>query len=425
MSFFWSSAATSSDFGRRAAEVLQQVVQREARVHDVLDQQDIAALELVVEVLEDAHDARGLRGRAVGGDGHEVELERQPDVPREVGHHHEGALEDPDEQQLAAGVVGRDALAHLPQLALDLLGGDQDAVDVGFVGLHVSRQCRDGSAGAIGDGQRRSSSIRSGRSALGGRASEVNIRPASTGPQSCREGTLAARPAGRQVQDGLDVGTGRPVTPERVRGPAAPPGRRSPAARPRAPAARSSTVGRDRRAHQVGEPVEGRLGLPRQLRVVLAQERAGTREGARARPGRSPARGPAGRGAGSRCAGTGDRGSSGPSAAAARATGRTPPSPNAGRRAAAAPTGRSTGGIPAAPAAPAPRQHPHQDGLGLIVEGVAGRDRGGRHLPGDGERGGSPLLARPRLDRVPRAGRPTASTCSKGRRRAGAARRRT
>src|SRR5205085_1331627 len=68
------------------AQVLQQVVQREARVHDVLDQQDVAAGDLVVEVLQDPDHARGLGGRPVGRHGHEVELHRQLDVPGQVGH---------------------------------------------------------------------------------------------------------------------------------------------------------------------------------------------------------------------------------------------------------------------------------------------------------------------------------------------------
>ena len=39
-------------------EVAQQVLQRQAGVDDVLDDQDVAALDRGVEVLEDPHDAR-------------------------------------------------------------------------------------------------------------------------------------------------------------------------------------------------------------------------------------------------------------------------------------------------------------------------------------------------------------------------------
>ena len=94
-----SRAATSSEAGLRAREVLQQVVEREAGVHDVLDQQHVAALEVVIEVLEDPHHAGGLRGGAVGRHRHEVELERQADVAGQVRHDHERALQHADQQQ--------------------------------------------------------------------------------------------------------------------------------------------------------------------------------------------------------------------------------------------------------------------------------------------------------------------------------------
>src|SRR5436190_14266035 len=52
--------------GRLArAQVLQQIVERQARVHDVLDEQHVAAGDLVVEVLQDAHHAARLRRGAV------------------------------------------------------------------------------------------------------------------------------------------------------------------------------------------------------------------------------------------------------------------------------------------------------------------------------------------------------------------------
>ena len=94
----------------------------------------------MVEVLEDPNDAGGLGRRAVGRHRHEIELEREPDVPREIGHHDERSLEDPDEQEMPAFVVPRDLLAHLDELALDLVRLDQDVLDVVGVGLHRSRE---------------------------------------------------------------------------------------------------------------------------------------------------------------------------------------------------------------------------------------------------------------------------------------------
>src|SRR5215217_3405232 len=46
--------------GVAGAEVPEQVRQREARIDDVLEDQDVAALDVYVEILEDAHDTRGI-----------------------------------------------------------------------------------------------------------------------------------------------------------------------------------------------------------------------------------------------------------------------------------------------------------------------------------------------------------------------------
>src|SRR3990170_1688865 len=113
-----------------AAQVLEEVVQREARVHDVLDEQHVAPLEVVVQVLQDPDDARGLRRGSVRRDGHEVHLDRQPHVAREIGHHHEGALQHADEQEVAALVVLGDLVSEVPEHPLDLLLGDHHALDV-------------------------------------------------------------------------------------------------------------------------------------------------------------------------------------------------------------------------------------------------------------------------------------------------------
>ena len=91
----------------------------------------------MVEVLQDAHHAARLRRRAVRGDGHEVELEGQANMPRQVRHQDEGALQHSDQQQVAIRVVGGDPRSEIANLLLDLLLGDQDAFDVGLEKAHV------------------------------------------------------------------------------------------------------------------------------------------------------------------------------------------------------------------------------------------------------------------------------------------------
>src|SRR5215216_6350565 len=77
---------------RRSArgQVLPQVREREAGVDDVLDDQHVAAAEVDLEVLLDADDAARARGRPVGRDGHEVELDGQVDAAGQVAHEYEG-----------------------------------------------------------------------------------------------------------------------------------------------------------------------------------------------------------------------------------------------------------------------------------------------------------------------------------------------
>src|SRR6266568_2228812 len=94
-------------------EVPDQVRERQARVDDVLDDEHVAALDVDVEILEDAHDTRAVGGRAVARDGHEVDLARDGQVPHQVGHEEDGALEHADEQRVATVVESGDLLTQL------------------------------------------------------------------------------------------------------------------------------------------------------------------------------------------------------------------------------------------------------------------------------------------------------------------------
>src|SRR5690606_14573543 len=69
------------------------------------------------------------RRRSVRADGHELHLRRDRQSAREVGHEEDGALEHPDEQQIAFRRTHRvtlgDRLRQLCGPLLDLLFGDQ------------------------------------------------------------------------------------------------------------------------------------------------------------------------------------------------------------------------------------------------------------------------------------------------------------
>ena len=119
--------------GIAGAQVLAQVREREAGVDDVLDDQHVAIGEIEVEVLHDPHDTARARRRPVRRHGHEVELDRKVDRAGEIGHEHERALEDADEQRRVRGVVGGEVLAQLADALLELELLDDDATDVRVV----------------------------------------------------------------------------------------------------------------------------------------------------------------------------------------------------------------------------------------------------------------------------------------------------
>src|SRR5438067_769446 len=72
-----------------ALQVLEQVGERQTRVDDVFDDEDVPVVQVEVEVLQDPHDAARAGGRPVARDSHEVELRGDADCARDVGHHHE------------------------------------------------------------------------------------------------------------------------------------------------------------------------------------------------------------------------------------------------------------------------------------------------------------------------------------------------
>src|SRR5712691_2044962 len=77
---------------RAGAEDVLQIRQREARVDDVFDDDDIASQDGAVEILEHLYLPRGLGAVAIAGDRHEIERRLRGERPREVGEKDERAL---------------------------------------------------------------------------------------------------------------------------------------------------------------------------------------------------------------------------------------------------------------------------------------------------------------------------------------------
>src|SRR5579864_6747996 len=71
--------------GSAAGQRLQQIPQREAGIHDILDQQHVFAFNTLVEVLGDSHHARRAAFVGEAGNAQEVDLDRNFNVTRQGG----------------------------------------------------------------------------------------------------------------------------------------------------------------------------------------------------------------------------------------------------------------------------------------------------------------------------------------------------
>ena len=115
-------------------------MEREARVDDVLDDQDVAAFDLLVQVLEqpDAAVAARADAGAVAGEIEEVELVPDRERARQVGEEDDARLQRRDEQRVTLAVVVRDLASELADPELDLRGGEVAVADAGIAGDQAS-----------------------------------------------------------------------------------------------------------------------------------------------------------------------------------------------------------------------------------------------------------------------------------------------
>jgi hypothetical protein len=109
-------------------ERLAEVVEGEAGVDDILDDQDVPAGELDIKVFQepDARMAPGVRARGVARELEEVEPVWNRERSREVGDEDDAGLERCDEERLEAVVIARDLGAQLADARLQLLAGEVD-----------------------------------------------------------------------------------------------------------------------------------------------------------------------------------------------------------------------------------------------------------------------------------------------------------
>jgi hypothetical protein len=123
------------DGGERARraqrERLAEVVERETGVDDVLDDHDVPAGDLRVEVLEqaDAGVAALVCAGGVARELEEVEAVGDAERAREVGDEDEARLQRRDEQRLEPVVVARELLPELADACLQLPPGEVDLTE--------------------------------------------------------------------------------------------------------------------------------------------------------------------------------------------------------------------------------------------------------------------------------------------------------
>jgi hypothetical protein len=108
----------------------EEVVERQAGVDDVVDQEHVAAGDVAVEILQQPDAPLAARvGTAVAGELDEVDAVGDRDCAAEVGEEDEARLQQADEDRFAADVVGRDLTAELADARRDLLRRQVDGTD--------------------------------------------------------------------------------------------------------------------------------------------------------------------------------------------------------------------------------------------------------------------------------------------------------
>jgi hypothetical protein len=101
-------------------------VHRQAGVDDGVDEDDVAADDVGVQILQEPDRVRVL---AVVGQLDEVERVVDRDSAREVADERDAGLQRADEQRLVAGIVARELGADLADTRTDLLGVEEDLAD--------------------------------------------------------------------------------------------------------------------------------------------------------------------------------------------------------------------------------------------------------------------------------------------------------
>ena len=118
--------------GVARGEELAQIFHRQAGVDDVLDDDDMAAGDVVVEILDQAHDTGGLVVQAIAGDCDEIHVDRAVHAAAEIDVEKGRALEHADEHGPLVAILGGQLTGELFHARGDGLFGEKDAFNILF-----------------------------------------------------------------------------------------------------------------------------------------------------------------------------------------------------------------------------------------------------------------------------------------------------
>lgn len=117
--------------GSSGLEDVAKVLEGEAGVHDVFDENDMLPFDVNVVVFFEVDDAGGLAFAVPTGDLDVVNAEVEVNGAGEIADVGDAPFEDADEDNALARVVGGDFCPHFGDFRLDVCGGDE-----GFEGGH-------------------------------------------------------------------------------------------------------------------------------------------------------------------------------------------------------------------------------------------------------------------------------------------------
>src|SRR5688572_6396620 len=111
--FAQQNAEANAQWPRVGAQFAADGVERATGIEDVIDNEDMAAVDIRRRDLIESDHAAAFRSATVTGDAHAFELQGERDAAQQIGSEHERAVEHRDDRQLASLIFLRDGAREL------------------------------------------------------------------------------------------------------------------------------------------------------------------------------------------------------------------------------------------------------------------------------------------------------------------------